>query len=381
METSETERRRRPARTPTFLISGFLGAGKTTLLNRLLKDPGLADTLVLVGEFGDVALDHLLIDRIDGDMVFLSSGCACCALRGDFVDSLERILRDLDNGRRKPFARLVIETSGLSDPAPLIHTLTAHPYLAARLDLSAIVTVVDALTGLQRIEDFDEALRQVVVADQLAIAKTDLLSEDQAVATADLYALLRRLNPGAELVDLVRDEPCAAKLFDLRRFDLSQKPADLARWLRAEQFAAPMRAAARLAGAHESADAIARRRGVASLSLCSDQALSPSAADAFFAAALARYGSHILRLKGLVRLSDDPERPMVAHGVQHIMHPTIRLDAWPDSDRRTRIVFILKDLDPKALERLWRGYAGLADPRGLDRLIDPTGVARGGLFS
>src|SRR5688500_7199495 len=159
---------------PLTILTGFLGAGKTTLLNRLLQDPALADTVVIVNEFGEIGLDHLLIETVDEDLVLLAAGCLCCTVRGDLVATLEDLLRRRDNGRVAPFRRVVIETTGLADPAPILHAVLYHPYLSMRYALEGVATVVDAVNGLATLEAYEEARRQVAVADRLILAKTDL---------------------------------------------------------------------------------------------------------------------------------------------------------------------------------------------------------------
>ena len=160
------------------MLTGFLGAGKTTLLNRLLKDPALAETAVIINEFGDVALDHLLVEYIGDNMVLLQSGCLCCTMRGDLVDALETLLRDLDN-RRCTFRRVLLETTGLADPAPVLHTAMAHPYLLLRYRLDGVVTVVDAVNGEATLDAHAEAVKQAAVADRIVLTKTDLADAEQ----------------------------------------------------------------------------------------------------------------------------------------------------------------------------------------------------------
>ena len=175
------ERKTPPTPIPFTVLTGFLGAGKTTLLNRLLKDPALAETAVVINEFGEVALDHLLVEYVSDNMVLLQSGCLCCTMRGDLVDALETLLRDLDN-RRCTFKRLLLETTGLADPAPVLHTAMSHPYLVLRYRLDGVVTVVDAVNGEATLDAHAEAVKQAAVADRIVLTKTDLADEAQATA-------------------------------------------------------------------------------------------------------------------------------------------------------------------------------------------------------
>src|SRR5262245_54457213 len=186
---------------PLTVLTGFLGAGKTSLLNRLLKDPALAETAVIINEFGEVGLDHLLVETADDGLVVLTTGCLCCTMRGDLVDALERLLRALDNGRAA-FRRVIVETTGLADPAPVLHTAMLHPYLTMRFRLDGVVTVVDAVNGASTLDQHAEAVKQAAVADRLVLTKTDLVTtpERRAAAVA-LRQRLHALNPAAPIVD------------------------------------------------------------------------------------------------------------------------------------------------------------------------------------
>ena len=203
----------RPPVFPLTVFTGFLGAGKTTLLNRLLRAPELADCMVLINEFGEIGLDHLLVESVANDMVVMTSGCLCCTIRGDLVATLEEMLRRRDNGRLA-FNRVVIETTGLADPAPVLHTIMYHPYLMLRFRLDGVVTLVDALNGGASLDDHPEALKQAAVADRLVLTKTDLLAPDDRDVAA-LRARLSRLNPTALQLDAAHGEARAAKLFDI----------------------------------------------------------------------------------------------------------------------------------------------------------------------
>ena len=349
---------------PVHLVTGFLGAGKTTLLNRLLRDPALADALVVVNEWGEIGLDHLLIERTEGDIVLLASGCLCCSLRGDLVETLERLLARRDAGRIKPFDRIVIETTGLADPAPILHALAADPALAGRLTLAAIVALVDAINGEATLETRAEARRQVAVADQLVVSKTDLA--EGAERLASLREKLRKLNLRATLFDAAAGEFSVADFLATGAADLGEASEELAPppsgRFRAEE---PPHGAIRTHHLRWPTP-IAWRDAAQFVELLASQ-----------------FGPRLLRVKGLIALADDPGKPLLIQGAQHVFHPARRLPGWPDADRATRIVFIGENVERDEIDRLWAAFAGAPAIDGPDRvaLVDnPLSPRPGGLL-
>lgn len=329
---------------PMTVITGFLGSGKTTLLNRLLKDPAMAGAAVIINEFGEVGIDHLLVETADEGIVEMSSGCLCCTIRGDLIDTLVGLLGRRDDGRVKPFDRVVIETTGLADPAPVLHTVMNHPYLVERFRLDGVVTLIDAVNGMATLDNHAEAVKQAAVADRLVLTKTDLLDAPPAALTDRL----RALNPGAQILDASRGEATAAALLDCGLYNPATKSADVARWLAQEAYEGEHN--------HHHHDVNRHDARISAFCIVHDAPISIDAFNLFMELLRANYGENLLRVKGIVCLAEEPDRPVVIHGVQHVFHPPARLEQWPDDDRRTRIVFITRDIPQSHLEALLKAF-------------------------
>jgi G3E family GTPase len=374
MTTAGATRLQGPAEPiPLAILTGFLGAGKTSLLNRLLPDPALAGAAVIINEFGEIGLDHLLVKTIDDNMVLLQSGCLCCTLRGDLVTALENLLRDLDNGRLS-FSRVILETTGLADPAPVLQTAMAHPYLVMRYRLDGVITVVDAVNGAATLDEHLEAVKQVAVADRLVLTKTDLITSD-AARKAELLARLHALNPAAPILDAAAGEATPARLLDCGLFDPRRKTSDVKRWLAEEAYAE----AAHQHHGHVH-DPNRHDERIRAFTLATEQPIPSATFEMFIDLLRSLHGPKLLRLKGIVKIAETPARPLVIHGVQHVMHPPAYLESWPDTDERTRIVLITRDLEPQAVTRLFDAFLSRVAPDQPDRaaLIDNPLVPFGG---
>jgi G3E family GTPase len=357
---------------PLNVFTGFLGAGKTTLLNRLLKDPALSDTAVLVNEVGDIGIDHNLYEIVEEGVILLSSGCLCCSVRGDLVNSLENLLRARDNNRCKPFNRVVIETTGIADPASVIHIIMTQPYLTLRYRLDGVVTLVDAVNGMKTLDNHEEALKQAAMADRIVITKTDL--PEGAAALGALRERLKKLNPAAIVLE---GNVKAEELLHAGLYDPQKKIPDVARWLREEAVIA----AEEDAHGHHHRDhhhghdhqghdhghhhhhahdqASRHDASIKTFSIATEKPIPLNTLEMFLDLMRSAHGDKLLRMKGIVQLDDDPDRPVVFHVVQHLMHPPARLEAWPDADRRSRMVCITKDLPPEMVRKMFNAFLGV----------------------
>ena len=300
---------------PVSVITGFLGSGKTTLLSRLLRDPAFERTAVIINEFGPVGLDHLLVESSDEQILTLEGGCVCCTVRGDLVRTAGELLARRAAGTVAPFERIVIETTGLADPAPILHALMTDRDIAEQLCLEAVIATVDAAAGEATLDAHPQSVKQAALADCIVVTKSDL---------ADPNALVERLhelNPGAPKLTALHGAVDASQLFTRRAH-----------------------------GAFPDGDH--HHAGIDTFCLRRDKPLHAVTLGLFLQVVAEHCGAKLLRLKGLVDVVESPGRPAVIHGVQHVFHPPAWLDAWPDQDRGTRIVVIAQGVEARWLQAL-----------------------------
>ncbi|EJL57596.1 putative GTPase, G3E family [Rhizobium sp. CF122] len=357
-------------RIPVTILTGFLGAGKSTLLNRILKDPAMKDAAVIINEFGDIGIDHLLVESSGDAIIELSDGCLCCTVRGELVDTLANLMDAVQTGRVKPVKRVVIETTGLADPAPVMQAIMGNPIIATNFDLDGIVTVVDVINGSQTLDNHEEAVKQVAVADRLILSKRTMASSE---VSGVLEARLDALNPRAALMDADSVEAGQVGVLVNGLYDPASKIADVGRWLRDEDaHDAHHHHEHHHHGAdghhhlhhhghdHQDPHDVNRHdASIRSFSIVEDKPIDPMALDMFIDLLRSAHGEKLLRMKAIVAVSDRPDRPLVLHGVQSIFHPPSRLPAWPDpKDRRTRMVLITKDLPEAFVKDLFDAFLG-----------------------
>jgi len=335
--------------TPVTVLTGFLGSGKSTLVNRMVRDPRFADTAIVVNEWGEAPIDHALVRESNENIVTLAGGCICCRVAGDLVGRLRELHFQRASGIVPRFRRVLIETTGLADPAPLLATLIEMPVVAARYALAGVVTTVDAEHGARTLDLHAEAVKQVAVADRLVLTKVDRV-EDAAVV--ELESRLAALNPAAPILRSRLGDADPARLFDagLHRLD---GPPDAAGWLAAGAYRsfAPR-------GNHDP--------NIASFVWTLDAPVDAEDFGAALETLVELLGSRILRMKGLVNVSGR-EGPMAVHAVQHTLYPPAWLARWPDNDRRTRLVFIGNALEEASVAQILNSFLASKPRHGLQR--------------
>ncbi|MBI1966277.1 MAG: GTP-binding protein [Betaproteobacteria bacterium] len=346
------------ARVPVSLITGFLGSGKTTLLNRLLRDPGFANAAVIINEFGEIALDHLLVAAPSENTVLLANGCICCTVRGDLTDTLAGLARKRDGGELPRFDRVLIETTGLADPVPVLQTLITDEATAPHYRLDSVVTLIDGVHGANQLDTHAEAVKQAALADRLLITKCDR-------AGADVIAALERrldlINPAAVRSRAVRGDVGPQALFGAALHAASADDGRFTRWLAPEAVVA--------AETHH--DGHAHDDGISAFCVHLDQPVARTGLILWLNFLAGMRGANLLRVKGLLNVEG---RPVAVHAVQTLIDEPVELARWPDAERRSRLVFITRDLPRAAIEKTLSMLAfDAAAPRGT---IDPQAYAR-----
>jgi G3E family GTPase len=346
---------------PVTVLTGFLGSGKTTVLNHLLRQPGFGGVVAIINEFGEVALDHLLVESSEDRLALLDNGCICCSVREDLIETLADLASRRAAGTIPPFHRVLIETTGLADPVPVLHTLMTAPGIVGLYRVDGVVATVDAVNGAHTLDAHPEATRQIAVADRLLVTKTDLASD---AALQRLERRLTAINPVAARSHVRGGAVDPATVLDAGLFDPLARSADVVRWFEAASHAANHshdRAHHHCEDEHCDHDSHhAHDAGVASYSLIIDEPVQGEAFARWLNYVAALKGEDLLRFKAIVNIAEQPDQPMVVHGVQHVFHPPITLAGWPSPDRRSRLVFIVRNIPRDIIENTLCKFASIS---------------------
>ena len=339
---------------PITLLTGFLGSGKTTVLNHLVRT--LPRTAILMNEFGAVALDHQLLQKMEGPMALLSGGCVCCTISGSLSPTLKNLWMARQKGDIPAFERVIIETTGIADPAPVLDNLLHDNWVRARFRLDGVVTTVDAVFGMGQLDEHFEAVKQVAVADRLLLTKTDLASPETVAA---LCERLDKLNPAADLITVTHGEVDPAAIQNLGLWNAETQSLEATRWLKPQRYQ-PARAGT-LGGKPtlQGAQPELHDARIQSFSVVLDAPLDRYGLQSALSMLTSFRAENLLRFKAIVNLQGEAQ-PVVLHGVQHVFYPEVKLEAWPDDDHRSRFVFIVRDLEPAFVEKLLTDFSGVA---------------------
>ncbi|MCH2038220.1 MAG: GTP-binding protein [Rickettsiales bacterium] len=340
---------------PITVITGFLGSGKTTLLSTLLKQDEMKRTAVIINEFGEIGLDHILVEHTDENIVELQNGCICCTIRGDLFKTLSHLMDKVMKQEIPVFDKVIIETTGLADPAPIIHTLMSSIELQRFYVLDGVITLVDAINGEHTLKTYSESLKQVAMAERIIISKTDLSDE---VTQQSLLKRLKALNPAAAIIPGYNGNIPISTLFGIGHYDPSTKNENVRGWLAAEQYKDAHEH--KQDHTHHHHDVNRHSDEIEAFSMTHNRPVNMMALDMFLNIVALEIGENLLRIKGIINVAGK-DGPVVVHGVQHIFHPLKWLDAWPDGDKTTRLVFITRGLQREHVERFFKPLMGIED--------------------
>ena len=340
---------------PVTIITGFLGSGKTTLLSSILKKKENQKTAVIINEFGEIGLDHALIEHTDENIVELQSGCICCTIQGDLKKTLIDLFDKMMTGRISSFNRIMIETTGLANPVPIIHTLMSSIDLIRIYSLDGVITIVDAVNGEKTIDLQEESIKQIALAEKIILSKTDIADKDE---TKSLIYRIKEINPVAQIISISFGNIKTKEIFGLGAYDPYKKSQDVKKWLAAEKYTDKKE--------HHHHDVNRHDESIKAFSMMSDNPVNIIAFSFFRDMITASLGADLLRMKGIINIAGE-ERPAVIHGVQHIFHPVQWLETWPDNDKRTKLVFITRNIDKDKIEGFFRPLMSLDSEKELPK--------------
>jgi len=345
---------------PVTVITGFLGSGKTTLLSALLKKEEMKNVAVIINEFGEVGLDHALVERSDENIVELQNGCICCTIQGDLQKTMMDLVDKMSKGDISYFDKVIIETTGLADPVPIIHTLISSMDLQRIYTLDGVITVVDATNGEKTLDLQPEAVKQAALAERIIISKIDLIEKDKEWS---LENRLRAINPSTKIIKSSFGKVSISDLINLAAYDPLSKSRDVKEWLASESMDSHHH--------HDHGHHVNVNRhdeNIEAFSMTSDKPVNMMAFGLFKDLLMAQMGPDLLRLKGIINI-EGKNRPAVIHGVQHIFHPVHWLEEWPDSDRQTKLVFITRNVKKEQIEGFFNALMGLVGDKGMPKEI------------
>ena len=352
-------------RTPVSILTGFLGSGKTTLLSKLLTNKDMENVAVIINEFGEVGIDDALVVKSNEDTILLNNGCLCCTVRGDLVNTMQSLHMQRTNGEINNFDRLMVETTGLADPAPILHTMMADQFLVNYYRLDGVITVVDAYHAMQQFDNQFESVKQAAVADRIVLTKVDVTD---IKIIAEVKKRLETLNPAAPILEASHGDVEPKEIFNAGLYNPLTKTADVSRWLKEEAYMDTEGHVYHRHGddGHHHAhhhdhehDVNRHDDHIYSFAIHFDSPLKWAKIAGSLDMLAQTHGANILRIKGILNIEEIDKQPVVVHAVQHMFHPPAKIDEWPSDDRRSRLVFIVKDVGRNTIEDALKAYLAM----------------------